>query len=106
VQVDLLEQLIVQHRPKMIYLIPTFGNPSGGLLSLERRLKVLELAVRHQVLVVEDDDLNQTIVCHLLRHAGYLSTAVGNGTQALALLRERTFDLVLMDWQMPDMDGL
>ena len=55
VQVDLLEQLIVQHRPKMSYLIPTFGNPSGGLLSLERRLKVLELAVRHQVLVVEDD---------------------------------------------------
>lgn len=55
VQVDRLEQLIEQHRPKFIYLIPTFGNPSGALLSLERRRRVLELAVKHQVLVVEDD---------------------------------------------------
>jgi len=55
VQVDKLEELIVRHRPKFVYLIPTFGNPSGALLSLERRRRVLELAVRHQVLVVEDD---------------------------------------------------
>ncbi len=55
VQVDRLEQLIVQHRPKFVYLIPTFGNPSGALLSLERRRKILELAVKYQVLVVEDD---------------------------------------------------
>jgi len=61
---------------------------------------------RAHVLVVEDDPLNQTIVCRLLGHAGYLSTAAADGTQALALLRTRTFDLVLMDWQMPDMDGL
>lgn len=55
VQTDALERLIVEHRPKFIYLIPTFGNPSGAMLSLERRRKVLELAVRHDVLVVEDD---------------------------------------------------
>ncbi len=55
VQVDRLEQLMVEHRPRMVYLIPSFGNPSGGLLSLERRKRVLELAARHQVLVVEDD---------------------------------------------------
>ena len=55
VQVDRLEQLIVEHRPRMIYLIPTFGNPSGAMLSLERRRRVLELAAQHQVLVVEDD---------------------------------------------------
>jgi DNA-binding transcriptional MocR family regulator len=55
VDVERLEQLVVEHRPKFIYLIPTFGNPSGALLSLERRRRVLELAVRHQVLVVEDD---------------------------------------------------
>ena len=55
VQIEALEQLIVQHRPKMIYTIPTFGNPSGATLSLERRKRLLELAVRYQVLVVEDN---------------------------------------------------
>ena len=55
VQTDRLEQLIVEHKPKFIYLIPTFGNPSGAMLSLERRQRVLELAVQHNVLIVEDD---------------------------------------------------
>lgn len=55
VQTDKLEELIKTHKPKFIYLIPTFGNPSGAMLSLERRKKVLELAVKYQTLVVEDD---------------------------------------------------
>lgn len=55
VQTDALEKLIVEHQPKFVYLIPTFGNPSGAMLSLERRQKVLELAVKHNTLVVEDD---------------------------------------------------
>ncbi|MEF9963399.1 MAG: PLP-dependent aminotransferase family protein [Comamonas sp.] len=52
---EALEQLIAEHQPKLVYLIPTFGNPSGVLLSLERRQQILEMAVRHQTLVVEDD---------------------------------------------------
>jgi len=44
-----------EHKPKFVYLIPTFGNPSGAMLSLERRKKVLELAVKYQTLIVEDD---------------------------------------------------
>jgi DNA-binding transcriptional MocR family regulator len=55
VQVDPLEALIREHKPKFVYLIPTFGNPSGALLSLERRKRVLELAVKYQTLIVEDD---------------------------------------------------
>jgi len=55
VQTDELEKLIAEHQPKFVYLIPTFGNPSGAMLSLERRKKVLELAVKYQTLVVEDD---------------------------------------------------
>ena len=55
VDTEALERLIAQHRPKFVYLIPTFGNPSGALLGLARRKKVLELAVQYQTLVVEDD---------------------------------------------------
>ena len=55
VQTDALEQLIAEHRPKLVYLIPTFGNPSGATLSLERRKRVLELAVQYNTLIVEDD---------------------------------------------------
>ncbi|MDO4706615.1 MAG: PLP-dependent aminotransferase family protein [Comamonadaceae bacterium] len=55
VQVDALEQRIRAHRPRLVYLIPTFGNPSGAQLSLERRRRILELAAQYQVLVVEDN---------------------------------------------------
>ena len=55
VNTDALEKLIAEHKPKFVYLIPTFGNPSGALLSLERRKKVLELAVKYNTLIVEDD---------------------------------------------------
>ena len=50
-----LEKLIAEHRPKFVYVIPTFGNPTGALLSLARRQKLLELAVKYQTLMVEDD---------------------------------------------------
>ena len=55
VKTDVLDKLIAEHQPKFVYLIPTFGNPSGALLSAERRRQVLEMAVRHQTLIVEDD---------------------------------------------------
>ncbi|MFN5349545.1 MAG: PLP-dependent aminotransferase family protein [Polaromonas sp.] len=55
VKTDELEKLIAEHKPKFVYLIPTFGNPSGALLSLERRKKVLEMAVKYNTLIVEDD---------------------------------------------------
>jgi 2-aminoadipate transaminase len=55
VKTDELERLIEEHRPKFVYLIPTFGNPSGALLSEERRRAVLAMAVKHQTPIVEDD---------------------------------------------------
>jgi len=55
VKTDELEQLIAEHKPKFVYLIPTFGNPSGAMLSLERRQKVLAMAVKYNTLIVEDD---------------------------------------------------
>ena len=55
VRVDVLEQMIVQHKPKIVYLVPSFGNPSGALTTLERRMKILELAVKYKTVFVEDD---------------------------------------------------
>ena len=52
---DDLEAKIQQYHPKMIYVIPTFQNPSGRTLSLERRKQVAELAAKYDVLVLEDD---------------------------------------------------
>ena len=52
---DHLEALIREVRPKMIYTIPTFQNPTGRTLSLERRKRVAQLANQYGVVVAEDD---------------------------------------------------
>ncbi len=52
---DALEQALRRQRPKFLYTVPTFSNPAGSVLALERRLRVLELAVEHEFYVLEDD---------------------------------------------------
>lgn len=49
------EKKIRKYNPKMIYVIPTFQNPSGRTLSLERRKRLAQLAAEYDVLVLEDD---------------------------------------------------
>ena len=73
VKVDELEKLIVEHKPKFIYLVPTFGNPSGAMLSLARRKRVLELAAQYKVLVVEDDPYGELYFgeATATQHAGH-----------------------------------
>jgi 2-aminoadipate transaminase len=53
--VDELESLLARPGIKAIYTLPTFANPTGATMSLARRKKLLELAVRHQLLIIEDD---------------------------------------------------
>ncbi len=53
--VDLLQELAPRRRPKLIYTLPTFQNPSGSVLSMERRLRLLDIAARYQIPVIEDD---------------------------------------------------
>ncbi|MFN7986298.1 MAG: PLP-dependent aminotransferase family protein [Thermoanaerobaculia bacterium] len=52
---DLLEGLLSRQRPRLIYTLPTFQNPSGCVLGAARRQRLLELAWLHQVPVLEDD---------------------------------------------------
>jgi signal transduction histidine kinase/ActR/RegA family two-component response regulator len=59
-----------------------------------------------RVLLCEDNPVNQIVVQAMLAEAGASSTVAGNGEEALQLLRAESFDLVLMDLQMPLLDGL
>jgi len=54
-QVDRLAALIAAHRPKLIYLVPSFQNPKGTTLPPARRAALVELAAQHEVAILEDD---------------------------------------------------
>lgn len=54
-RVDLLEAVLSRRQPRFIYTMPTFQNPSGVVLSPERRRRLLQLARRYQVPILEDD---------------------------------------------------
>jgi two-component system sensor histidine kinase/response regulator len=58
-----------------------------------------------KVLVAEDNPVNQRVLLAILKRLGVTAQAVGNGAEAVAVVRSMPFDLVLMDCQMPDMDG-
>jgi CheY-like chemotaxis protein len=58
------------------------------------------------ILLVEDNPVNQKVAQRLLEKAGHAVTLAANGREALACVLSRPFDLVLMDVQMPEMDGL
>lgn len=55
VRVEALEEALARYRPKLIYLIPAFQNPTGAVLTAERRRRVLDLALQYRVPVVESD---------------------------------------------------
>lgn len=62
---DDLEDKIKKYNPKMVYVIPTFQNPTGITLSLERRKKIAELGSKYDVIILEDDPYRD------IRYSGY-----------------------------------
>jgi len=70
-------------------------------------LRALSNAARSlEILLAEDNPVNQTLAIRLLEKRGHRITAVSNGKEALSALAKRSYDLVLMDIQMPEMDGI
>ncbi len=59
----------------------------------------------YRILVAEDDEINSMLALQILAEAGYRADAVYNGFKALEALEEKAYDLILMDCQMPQLDG-
>jgi signal transduction histidine kinase/ActR/RegA family two-component response regulator len=81
------------------------GNSTHDVL-LATRMRIEALAREIRVLVVEDNLVNQTVAVRTLNKMGLAAESAHNGSEALEKLKEGAFDLVLMDVQMPGMDGI
>jgi signal transduction histidine kinase/CheY-like chemotaxis protein/HPt (histidine-containing phosphotransfer) domain-containing protein len=83
---------------------PSAPQCAGGVVTAAPRPAPLTLAIA-RVLLAEDNTMNQEIALEMLEDTGYRVTLVENGRQALAALASDEFDVVLMDCQMPELDG-
>jgi CheY-like chemotaxis protein len=68
----------------------------------------LQMATRHplRILLAEDNVVNQKLALRLLQQMGYRADVASNGIEAIESIERQTYDVVLMDVQMPEMDGL
>jgi two-component system sensor histidine kinase/response regulator len=97
---DTIQRILAQHPPASIPLV-SWRDSVRGLAKQVRPSKGGPL----HVLVAEDNAINQRYAQEVLEKQGYSAVIVGNGREALLALERETFDLVLMDVQMPEMDG-
>jgi GntR family transcriptional regulator/MocR family aminotransferase len=89
-QVDLLEPLLQQHHPKLIYTIPNFQNPSGVCMSTARRGQLLALAERYNCPIIEDDFAGD------LRYEGRAQPAIKALDKGGTVIYVGTFSKMLM----------
>ncbi|MCP4348438.1 MAG: response regulator [Desulfobacterales bacterium] len=80
--------------------------PSSGDTHLITRHSLREKRRQLRILLAEDNEFNQRLVEALLKQRGHSVVIADNGKNALQILKKEKFDLVLMDIQMPEMDGL
>jgi len=78
--------------------------PAGGEGDTETRLRLRHAGAR--VLLAEDNPINREVALELLHGVGLAVDTAEDGRQAVAMARESAYDLILMDVQMPEMDGL
>ena len=84
----------LEKQPKVSVLFPDDARPEEE-----------EAQCSLRVLLVEDSEVNQLLATDMLEHMGCEVQNAANGVEALALLKRNRYDLVLMDCQMPEMDG-
>ncbi len=91
--IDLLARLAVREtsEPKSAPVAPA---PKGRPTS------------QHRILLAEDNSVNQKVALHMLARVGYRADVAANGLEVLEAVRRQTYDIIFMDVQMPEMDGL
>ncbi|RMG31006.1 MAG: hybrid sensor histidine kinase/response regulator, partial [Bacteroidetes bacterium] len=83
-------------------------KPVDGQAPAAHQSSFAELAGRYplRILIAEDNPINQKLVLRMLNKMGYQPTMTGNGREAIESLHQDEYDLIFMDVQMPEMDGL
>ena len=85
--------------------VPSLINSARRSLVTSESLTETKLRMKPRVLVVEDNVVNRKVVVRMLERLGYLAYVAVNGLEALSAIRKGDYDAVLMDCQMPEMDG-
>ena len=95
----------IRQRELLEAICNVLNLPTQKQAPLVTRHTLREARNRSRVLLVEDNAVNQMLAVRLLEKRGYIVSVAGDGRQALATLEKEEFDIVLMDIQMPEMDG-
>ncbi len=100
----------IKHSQLKNILTNIFGNLKTQIpiTDSSAMLSDLEMAQRYplKILLVEDNPVNQKVARLILERFGYLTDVAGNGKEAIEAIHRQHYDLVFMDIQMPEMDGI
>ncbi|MCB9418564.1 MAG: response regulator [Ardenticatenaceae bacterium] len=97
-------------KPSVLYnsLVKALVDPTRSSKPLSNRLFDSNMGKQHplRILLAEDNMVNQKVALRILERLGYRADVAGNGLEALEALQRQPYDIIFMDIQMPEMDGV